>query len=349
MTSRPAALVAIAAIVMVSCTRTSSSFNGTPMDLYAAGPAVTDIRTLFNDPNWWVGPPSFEVRPLDAETTPLNQRFSVSQQFIHIGTAEQFAVRYTVYDTTSSATAQMTALQNAYGTSPSTPKVGDQVLYYPASGSGAAPYVFRTFVRVGQILITIVWVRKDVSTTVQVLARNAAKVVNGLKKVISAKPHPSPSPVDSKLLPPLGLDITPLGSADLPIEAWPVMDLLALPGTILAQLEGAGVTHFIYGDYVLNNDTHMEVQTSVLTFATAADATAWVAELAPKPDAAGIASEYVPVGGSPAAGDYHYFFVSGNYGVLMICRASIEGEAASRECEAPMHNTAIAWKLALGG
>jgi hypothetical protein len=33
----------------------------------------------------------------------------------------------------------------------------------------------------------------------------------------------------------------------------------------------------------------------------------------------------------------------------MVCKPSIDGEAASRECEAPLETTAIAWKLALNG
>ena len=36
--------------------------------------------------------------------------------------------------------------------------------------------------RVGQIVVTIVWARKDPTTTVQEAGRNAAKVVAGLKK-----------------------------------------------------------------------------------------------------------------------------------------------------------------------
>ncbi len=320
------------------------------MDVYAAGPTIADVRTLFKDDNWWQGPPSFEVRPLDAETTALNEKFSISLQFIHIGTAESFVVRYTVYDKTSSATARMTDLQNGFGASPSSPKVGDQVLYYGLSGSGGAPYAYRTFVRVGQIVVTIVWSRKDTSTTVQQLGRNATLVVDGLKKVIAGEVPASPQPVDPKFLPVPGLDITSLGSAMLPIEAWPVMDNLGLPGPNLQLLQGAGLTTFAFGDYALNNDTHMEVQTSLLTFASATDATSWVSVYAPaKPDQAGIASGYVSTSGSPAAGEYHYFFATGNYGVMLVCKASLSGEAASRECEDPMERTGVAWKSALGG
>ena len=344
-------LLLIAVLALVACTVSRPGFNGKPMDIYAAGPTIADIRALFQDDNWWQGPPSFEVPPLDADTTPLTEKFSVSQRFIHIGTAESLGVRYTVYDKTSSATARMTDLQNAFGAAPSTPKVGDQVLYYGLAGGGAAPFVYRTFVRVGQIVVTITWSRKDTpSTSVKQLAKNATNIVDGLKKVLAGKVPPSPSPVDPQFLPVPGLDITALGSATLPIEAWPVMENLGLPGPNLELLKGAGLTTFVYGDYALNNDTHMEVQSALLTFASAADAAAWVTVYAPaKPDQSGIASGYIKKGGSPAAGEYHYFFSAGTYGGMLVCRASLSGEAASRECEDPMENTALAWKLALGG
>jgi len=44
---------------------------------------------------------------------------------------------------------------------------------------------------------------------------------------------------------------------------------------------------------------------------------------------------------------YEYVLSSGTYGIMIICKASLEGEAASKECENPSHDTAIAWKLAL--
>jgi len=343
------ALAALGAVLVASCARIGSGgTTAQPADLYAAGPTVTDVRTLLGDSNWWPGPPSFEVRPLDAETAMFTERFSITQRFIRVGTAEEFLVRYTVFDKTSSATTRMTDLQNAFGASPSTPKVGDAVLYYGLAGSGGAPYITRTFVRVGKIIVNIIWARKDPSTTVQQLGHNAAKVVGGLKKATSAKVRPSPQAVDSKLLPPPGLDITFLGAARLPIEAWLVMENIAIPMAGLQLLQAAGINDFAYGDYALNNDTHMEVRTSLLTFATPAAATDWAGTWSSgTPDQSGIASEYVPLSGVEGAGEYHYFFVAGDYGAMLVCKSSIEGEAASRACEAPMERTAIGWKLAL--
>jgi hypothetical protein len=343
------ALAALGVLIVTSCTRATTTAQ--PGDVYAAGPTVSDVRTLFGDANWWQGPPSFGVRPLDAETTSYTQRFSITQRYIHIGTAEEFLVDYTVFNTTSSATAQMTNIQSTYGTSPSTPKVGDQVLYYGVAGSGGAPYVTRTFVRLGQIVVTIIWAQKDQTASLQLLARNATKVVDGLKNATAAKSRPTPHVIDKKLLPPPGLDITLLGAAQLPIEAWLVMLHVAIPDAALQLLQSAGVTDFVYGDYALNGDTHMEVRSALLTFTTAAAANDWAATWSTgTPDQSGIASGYVPLAGSvEGAGEYHYFFVSGTYGAMLVCRPSIEGEAASRACEAPLERTAIDWKLALGG
>jgi hypothetical protein len=345
-------LVVLAALVAVSCAKLGSTgTNAQPADIYAAGPNVSDVQGLFGgDNNWWQGPPSFEVRPLDAATLPFAERFSITQQFLHLGTAEQLLVRYTVYDKISSATTRMTDLQNALGLSPTSPKVGDQVLYYGLGGTGAAPYITRTFVRVGQIVVQVIWSRKDGVPTVAQLGKNAAKFVDGLKKVLAGKVKAAPVAVNQKYLPTPGLDITYLGSAQLPIEAWLVMDGLALPEAALAVLHGEGISNFVFGDFVLNNDTHMEVRTALLPFPSATAATDWASTFAPgTPDQAGVASAYIPVGGTPASGEYHYFFTSGAYGGMLICKPSIDGEAATRECEAPMERTAIAWKLSLGG
>jgi len=214
--------------------------------------------------------------------------------------------------------------------------------------SGAAPIATRTFVRVGQIIVTIVWSRKDSLPTLTQLGKVASKFVSGLKNV--GKSHAAPSPVAATLLPPPNLQITYLGSAQLPVESLVVLQLESIPDQIVALLRQLGVTTFAYGDYALNNDTHMEVQTALLTFSSTSDATSWASTFSPAtPDSNGIANAYVPIGGTPAAGVYHYIFSSGTYGALIVCRASTDGEAASRECEDPMAATALAWKLALGG
>lgn len=345
-TVRLMALVSVAGLLLMSCARLGSSAgsNVRAADVYAAGPSVADVRTLFGDNNWWPGPPSFGVRPLDSASTPETERFSVTQRFLHLGSAEALDVRYTVYDKSSTATSRMTAVQNAYGASPSSPKVGDQVLYYGLMSSGGAPYITRTFVRVGQIIVEIVWARKDGIPTITQLGKNAAKVVDGLKKVTSGKVHGSPQAIDQTLLPPPGLDITFLGSAQLPIEAWLVMADIGIPEPILVLLHNGGVTDFVFADYALNTDTHMEVRAALLTFSTPAAATDWVSTFSGSaPDQSGISSGYID-----ALGVYHYLFAAGTHGAMLVCSATASSEAASRACESPMQRTAIAWKLSLG-
>src|SRR5260370_8218241 len=91
----------LGAMVLVSCARIGSGgTSAQPAELYAAGPTVSDVRALFGDDNWWQGPPSFQVRPLDAATTSFTQRFSVAHRFLRISTAQEFLLLYTVSDDT---------------------------------------------------------------------------------------------------------------------------------------------------------------------------------------------------------------------------------------------------------
>jgi hypothetical protein len=351
--SRAVAQIALAAVILVSCAKVGSgSFNGKPADIYAAGPSEAQVRAMFGDSNWWIGPPSFKVRPLDSATMLDTERFAVEQQFIHLGTAEAFLVTYTVYDTVTSATTFMTALKTQYGATTPTQKVGDDTLYLTGHGAVvAAPFIARIFARLGQIVVELNWSRKDGPVALDQEVKIAKKVIDGLQPVASGKVHGSLQPVGKTFLPPAGLDITYLGSTQLPIGAWTVMLGLALPGSAVNLLGSLGVANFAYGDYALNNDTHMEVQTALLTFPSPTDAMGWFTTFAPgPPDSSGISSKYVPIaGGTPASGEYHYVFVAGNYGAMLICKSSTSGEAATKECEDPVQRTAAAWELALGG
>lgn len=144
--------------------------------------------------------------------------------------------------------------------------------------------------------------------------------------------------------------MTFLGSAQLPVESLAVMSLTSIPEEFTALMRRAGISKFAYGDYALNNDTRMEVQSALLAFGAETDATDWAKTFSPgTPDAQGISFEYLPIGGTPAAGVYHFVFSSGRYGALMVCKSSVDGEAASRECEQPIHTVALAWKLKLAG
>lgn len=344
---RPATLLVAIATLSASCAGfgSGSASNAKPADLYAIMPTQSDVRSLMGDSNWYAGPPSFEVLPLDAGTMPASEKFGISQLYEHLGSDEKLAASYIVFDKTSSATSEMTDFQAIYGQSlSSTPKVGDQVLYYATfKPGGGAPYVTRTFVRVGQVVLEVVWTKKDAQIKIDDLGKHAKLFADPLRNLTKA--HAQPKKVDPHLLPPPGLDITLLGSANLPLESFVVMISAALPGTVVNLLQNAGASSFAYGDYALNLDTHMEVQTAVLRFPSRGDAADLASALSPSPpDQDGIGSGYIKSGGgTPAAGEYRYVFAAGSYFALLICKASVDGEAASRECEDPMERTAIAW------
>jgi len=348
---RLAAMVTLAATVLAACARIGSGgFNGNVADLSAAGPTAAEVQALFGDSNWWAGPPTFQVRPLDSGVMPDTELFGLTRTFVHVGSAEAFIVIYTAYNTVSAATTVMTNLKNQYGAGAPPQKVGDDTLYLNGSAGGAAPYVARTYVRLGSIMVEIAWLNKDGPPSLQQRVKVAKKVIDGLQPVASGKVHGKLQAVEQSELPPPGLDITNLGSARLAVESLPVMLSVAMPEAVLSLLQTDGVKNFAYGDYALNNDTHMEVQTAYLTFPTTADALEWATNFAPNPpDPSGIASGYIATGGTPAGGEYHYLFTAGTVGGLLICKPTIAGEAASRECEMPMERTALGWKLALRG
>jgi hypothetical protein len=341
------ALCAVLAVVAGACTRSGSgATNAQPQDLYAAEPSLSDVRTLLGDNAWWPGPPSFAVRPLDSASMPVQQRYVITQRFVHIGTAETFDVEFALYNTTSEATTQMTNIKTAFGTSASGPKVGDSALYYGSQVSGGAPYATQTIVRVGQIVVDISWARRDGYPKVADMGKNAIKVVARVKDAIAGKVHGSVLALnDMALLPAPGLDMTLLGSARIPVEAALVMlDLPALEA--VDQLaHGTGVNDIIFADYALNNDTHMEVRASVFQFQTANDASGWLDLLRGTNalDQDGVASFY-----DAAHGVYQFMLAAGTQVGLLICRSTSAVEAASRSCEGPLSRVASSWRLNLG-
>jgi hypothetical protein len=309
-------------------------------------PSVSDVRTLLGDNTWWPGPPSFGVRPLDVASMPLTEKFSVTQPFSHIGTAETFVVDFTLWNASSAATTHMANVQTALGTSATGPKVGDQVFYYGSQLSGAAPYDTASIVRLGQIVATISWDLKDGFPKVAQLGKVATKVVSRLKDLVSGKLHGSGlSVTDSVVLPPAGLDITLLGTATIPIEAAMVMMDPPSIDALTQSLIGLGVGDVVFGDYVLNTDTHMEVRSSVFKFTSSKDAGDWLTVFRGTfpVDQDGIASFYDPVHGR-----YMFLFASGTKGALLICQSTAASEAASRSCETPVSRVVSAWRLSLG-
>jgi hypothetical protein len=336
----------VLALLVDACTVRGSSgaTSAQPADLYAATPSQSEVRALLGDDSWWAGPPSFGVRPLNVASMPATQRFSVTQPFVHVGSAETLEITYQLWNSTSAATSHMTSLQNALGTSASGPKVGDQALYYGSmASSAAAPYQTATIVRVGQVVAFTTLALKDAFPTLTKLGKIAAKVTVRLKDVISGKAHGSPLPAsDATFLPPAGLDITQLGAARISVEASLLMVDASPIDSIAQTLRGAGVNDVVFGDYALDADTHMEVRAALFTFRAAKDATDWLNVLrGTYPlDQEGIASFY-----DAAHGDYMFIFASATRTGVIICSSTASTEAASRACESPLSHVISAWKL----
>jgi hypothetical protein len=342
------AAVALMAVTAGACARPGTvTTAATPMEFYGANPSLADIRSLLGDSNWWPGPPSFGVRPLDSSSMPFTEKFHVLTRFVHIGTAESFEIEYTLWNTTASATTFMTNAQSAFGTSATGSKVGDQVLYYGSQGTGAAPYVTETFVRIGATTTTLVLGLKDGFPSVSKLSRIAAKATSRLKDVLAGKVHVTPLPSsEASLLPPPGPDLTLLGSAKLPVEVFVVMTGTASPDALAAILHTSGVDSIVFGDYALDNDTHMEVRAGLFTFTSSQQATAWVDALRGSSglDPSGIASFY-----DNTSGQYFSLLTAGSKAAILICRSTSAVEAASRACELPLARVAPAWQLSLAG
>jgi hypothetical protein len=330
-----------------ACTRTnapqSGAINAQPQDLYGAMPSVSEVSTLLGDDSWRPGPPSFGVRPLDVATMPFTEKFTVTQPFLHLGSSETFFVDYELWNDTSAAKSHMSSVQTALGTSAITsPKVGDQVIYYGNQGSGAAPFQTVTLARVGQVVAVIGWNLKDGFPKVAQLGKVATKIVARLSSVLAGKVHSSPpSASDAAVLPPDSLDLTRLGTARIPVEAAVVMIGASSIDTLAQALRSHGVNDVVFGDYALNSDTHMEVRATVFTFATAKEATDWISPFTSS-ITAGQAGYY-----DQTQGDYVFPFVSGTRVALLICQSTASTEAASRACEAPLSRVLAAWKLNL--
>jgi hypothetical protein len=348
LTKKLVVLVMAAALVLAACTRSAGAGgSATPLQVYTAGPSLSAVRSTLGSSTWWPGAPSFGVRPLDLEQTPQTVRFSITQHFIHLGSSETFDVNYVSFDSVSSATARMTSIQSALGSSTITsPKVGDQVIYYGVKeATSSALFDTVAFVRLGAIVATADLTQASGFASISLLSRIANLVVTSLKSVLAGKTRPSPLPSDDEaLLPPPGTYLTLVGEARLPVEVVPVMLQSAAPETLALTFHGLGVSDFVYGDYALNADLHMEVRASVFTFATATDAGNWIDGVIGKSnlDANGVASQYLD-----GLKEYLAIFIAGSHVGILTCASTAATEAASRACETPMTNLIGGWQAAL--
>jgi hypothetical protein len=139
--------------------------------------------------------------------------------------------------------------------------------------------------------------------------------------------------------------LTLLGSVRLPVETVVVMLGFASPETLAGLLRSDNVNSIVFGDYALDNDTHMEVRAGVLDFSSTQNASDWIGTLrgTAAVDPSGIATFY-----DDASGQYFSVFTAGARGAIMVCRSTSSVEAASRSCEAPLSRVAPAWQLNLG-
>jgi len=344
------ALHALVAVVLVACTRSTSSTSGAkPADILAGAIDLADLTSVVGDASsWWPGPPTFGVRPLDTANMPPQVRSETIVRFSRVGTAENVYTLYRIWDTTSLATAVMSSYQTALGTSLTGPKAGDQVLYYQQQLQyGAAPYATEAYIRVGQTIIQSIWSRTDSFGGANKLGKIAVKIASRLKQVTAGKVHSTPpSSTDTALLPPPGPYLTLLGSARLAIEAAVVMVHSASPDAMATGLHDAGLKTFVFGDYTLDNDTHMEVRTGVLEFQSASSASLWLDEVR---GTNSLTSDGFAAYFDDLTGQYFLLFVAGSRAAVYICRSVAEGESASRSCEAPIAPVGAAWKSSLKG
>jgi hypothetical protein len=347
--SRIAAVLVLAATVSMACARSSSSSaNGQPADFYAAVPSLADMRQVLGDNNWWPLPPTYGVPPVEYDRFPTLVKFYIDQGYLHVGSAEIATISYIVFNSTSLATLALTGLASSQGTPVTSPRVGDQVLYVQAKATGAAPFDSTAYVRIGSTFTAIDWFRRDGYSSPSLMAKVAGKAVARVKDVVAGKLHASPPPrTDTSQLPPPGFEITLLGYSRVPTESV-VLELgySSAPEQIATLLHQGGVNDALYGDYVLDADTHMEVKTLLLNFSDASIAGQWLDAIRGTTplDANGIFSVY-----SQTRGLYFFAFVSGGKAALLTCGSTIPTEAASRACETPLQDGSNAWKLSLGG
>ena len=337
-------------LLVAGCTRTASggtTSRATPLQIYTAGLTIDQVRSTMDDDMWWPGAPTFGVRPLDLELTPETVRFSITQRYVHIGSGDTMKVDYDAYASVAAATTFMNNLQTSLGSNVgTTPKAGDQVLYFGQKlPTSTALYETDTVVRVGQIAIVAAIQQGSGFVDTNRLAKIANELVSRVKDVLANKVKPNElTSGDEKLLPPMGDVLTLVGVAKLPVEV--VADMLQSADSqgLTATFTDAGVQDLVYGDYALDSDLHMEVRAAAFTFSSPAAATTWIDDNVGKSnlDSSGVAFTY-----ADALKQYIAVMVAGPHIGLMLCKSTLDTEAASRACEASMVRVIPAWQTSL--
>lgn len=340
-------LILIAASALGACRSSNlSGGNAMPANIYAAGPTLSDVRSLLGDSTWWPGVPEFGVRPRGLPTMSENEQYTITQHYVHVGTAETFVADYAVWKSVSAATSNMSTVQSSLGATVTGPKVGDQIIYYGSrQATKSSLYETVAFVRLGQVIVTVVLTRGAGFAEVNQMAKIASKLITRLRDVLAGKIKPSPTASsDTNLLPPPGQDVTLVGTAHLPVEASAELLQSASPQDLADSFHKLGVSDFLYADYALNSDLTMEVRAAAFSFSTADDSSTWLDGAVGKTnlDASGVFGGY-----SDSLGLYYAFFLAGrNVGVLF-CDSITPGETAARACEAPMATLVNTWQASL--
>ena len=328
------------------------------IDVYVASPSSADAHSLLGGGDWWTSAPTFAQRPLNAATMSSSIQYQVIRRYSNVGTAETWKLAYTEFASSSAATTVITNIQNNAGAGVSGPNVGDKALYYGqqltqtgGTSQGGAPFETLTIIRLGAFVVESTWDRKDGFPTIGQLGSIAMRVVSRLKDAVSGKVRGTLiSADDLAALPPPNAVMTLLGAVRLPVEAVPLMLNAAAPTAVQTMFTDLSVKDFVYGDYALDEDTHMEVQAATFKFSTPADAASVfdTFRAGQTPDANGLVKSY---NDSTGPGQYDIEFVSGSYMGLMICRSTAEesNEAASRACETPIEEVSAAWAATLKG
>ena len=343
--------------IVIAATACAKPFQTPPpakiMDVYAASPSSADAASLLGG-TWWTSAPTFSVRPLDEANVTSQIKYTVIRRYFNIGTAEIWLISYIQLDKSSSASTIMSNAENSFGSGIGGKSAGDKVLYYQqklssSSGSEGAPYETETIIRVGSLVIESIWRKNDSFPSSDQLGKIASKLVSGAKSAVDGKVHSSPaSSEDLALLPPPNAFITLLGAVTLPVEALPLMINFTVPTQMVELFKSQSVTDFVFGDYALNSDTHMEVQAAVFTLPSAKAAEQLFDSFkgSSTVDQNGVLKFFNDVTGP---GQYDYYIVSGRHLGLLICRSVAEltaNEAASRACETPLETVSTAWPTA---
>ena len=337
------------------------SSSGSPariIDVYASSPTSADAGSLLGGGSWWTSAPTFAQRPLNAASMSSAIQYQMIRRYGNVGTAETWRVTYTEFSSASNATTVINNIQTNAGAGVSGPKVGDMSLYYGqqltqtgGTAQGGAPFETLTIIRLGAFLVESTWDRKDGFPSVEQLGKIGTRIISRLKDAVSGKLRGKIiSTDDIATLPPPNAAMTLLGAVRLPVEAVPLMINAAAPTEVQSMFTDLSVKDFVYGDYALDEDTHMEVQTATFKFSSAHDANTVfdTFRAGDTPDANGLIKSYNDATGP---GQYDIEFVSGSYVGLMICRSTSEesNEAASRACETPIEVVSAAWAATLKG